>query len=424
MNLQTVLISIFNLLDLIAGSIAAPYAAFLVLRMFLTLREKSWAGPLLYAGCALLSWMAIYVGDPVNILGILPVFCAAVLLCCTGSVPQRFSVFLIFSSFSLALSALIDSFLHGNPAFWELMGSFMRWGFLRLAVWLAAYFALQKFAPKRGYELPQKLWVLVDLLTLAPFSTILITVAWKERDTARTSMTDLLLLLVALLTSLGLLWAVAVLARQQELEQATRFYEMNRLYYQNLEQEQLQVRCLRHDMANHLQTMTALPEPELREYLAGLVHSPALSHGRSFCENRVVDVVLASKKAVMEQNGIEAEIEASVPEQLPLSDAELCALFANSLDNAVEACRKLPEEKRRVTVRARTDKGLFVLRVQNPEHESSRWNNGLPVTTKPDAGSHGFGLSGIREIAARYGGAAELTERENLFTMLVYFPLH
>lgn len=423
MSLQTVLISTFNLLDLIAGSIAAPYAAFLVLRCFLPLREKRWAGPMLYVGCALLSWTAIYVGDPVNILGILPVFCVVVLLCCTGSPLQRTSVFLVFSAFSLALSALIDSFLYSNPIFWNLVGSFMRWGFLRLAVWFAAYFALRKFAPKRGYELPQKLWVLVDLLTLAPFSTILITVAWKESDTVRANLAGLLLLLVALLTSLGLLWAVAVLARQQELEQSTRFYEMNRLYYRNLEQEQLQVRRLRHDMANHLQTMAALQEPELREYLGELVHSPALERGRNFCENRAVNVVLASKKAVMEQNGIEAEIETSVPAKLPLSDAELCALFANSLDNAVEACRKLPEGKRSITVRARTDKGLFVLRVQNPENEGSRWKNGLPVTTKPDTGSHGFGLSGIREIAVRYGGAAEFTEREGMFTLLVYFPI-
>ena len=178
MSLQTVFISVFNVLDSVAGGFAAPYAAFLVLRMFLPVREKRWAGPLLYSGCTLLSWMAIYVGDPVNILGILPVFCAVVLLCCTGPVPQRFSVFLIFSSFTLALSALIDSFLYNNPAVsltvWKLVGSFMRWGFLRLAVWLAAYFALRKFAPKRGYELPQKLWVLVDLLTLAPFSSVLI----------------------------------------------------------------------------------------------------------------------------------------------------------------------------------------------------------------------------------------------------------
>lgn len=414
---------IFNLLDTAAGSFAAPYAAFLVLRLFLPLRGKRWAAPLLYAGCALLSWTAVYVGDPVNILGILPVFLAVVLFCCAGSLLQRCSVFLIFSAFSLALSALIDSSLCLNPAFWNLWGSFMRWGFLRLSVWAAVCCALRRAAPKRGYELPQKLWILVDLLTIAPFATVLITVALKDGGIGRAGLADLLLLLVALFTSFGLLWAVAVLARQQELEQAARFFEMNRLYYRNLEQEQFQVRRLRHDMANHLQTMAALPEPELQSYIGELIGSSSFSHGKAFCENRVVNIVLSSKAALMEQNKISADMKLFVPQELPLENTDLCALFANSLDNAVEACRKLPEEKRRISVRARVEKGLFVLRVQNPENETGHWKNGLPATTKPNAEKHGFGLSGIRKIAEQYGGSAEITEQSGLFTLLVYFPV-
>lgn len=424
MNFQTILIVIFNLLDAAAGSIAAPYAAFLVLQFFLPVREKRWTKPLLYAGCVLLSLHAIYVGDPVNILGILPAFLAVLLLCCGGSLLQRCSVFLIFSGFSLAFSALIDSFLLINPAVWELVGSFMQWGLLRLTVWLAVYFALRRSAPKRGYELPRNLWVLVDLLTLAPFAATLITVAMKEGGMARASLTDLLLLLVALLTSLGLLWAVAVLARQQELERATRFYEMNRLYYRNLEQEQFQVRRLRHDMANHLQTMSGLPEPELRKYLGELIRSPAMEHSCRFCENSVVNIVMASKEAAMKQNGISTEIEVSVPEGLPVQDADLCAVFANSLDNAVEACAKLPEDRRKISVRARTEKGLFVLQIRNSAGGNPVWKDGMPVTTKRNAEAHGLGIAGIREIAARYGGSTEITEKGGQFSLLVFFPLN
>lgn len=152
-----------------------------------------------------------------------------------------------------------------------------------------------------------------------------------------------------------------------------KLYEMNRLYYRNLEQEQFQVRRLRHDMANHLQTMSGLPEPEMREYLNNIINSPALEHARRFCENNVVNIVLASKASIMEQRKIDMDIEISVPSEIPVQNVDLCAVFANSLDNAIEACEKLPDDQRKVTVKARTDKGLFVMRVQNPYSGKATW---------------------------------------------------
>ncbi|HEX2925027.1 MAG TPA: ATP-binding protein, partial [Ruminiclostridium sp.] len=99
------------------------------------------------------------------------------------------------------------------------------------------------------------------------------------------------------------------------------------------------------------------------------------------------------------------------------------AVFANSFDNAIEACEKLPEEQRKVSAKVRTDKGLFVMKVQNPYSGKIVCKNGIPVTTKQNMGDHGFGLAGIREIAARYGGSVDITEKEGQFILLVYFPL-
>lgn len=111
-----------------------------------------------------------------------------------------------------------------------------------------------------------------------------------------------------------------------------------------------------------------------------------------------------------------------MPQEIPIQDSDLCAVFANSLDNAIEACDKLPEDQRHISIKARTDKGLFVLKVQNPSIGKTVLQNGIPTTTKKDQHSHGFGLPSIREIAARYDGSMEITEAEGMFTLLVYFP--
>lgn len=169
--------------------------------------------------------------------------------------------------------------------------------------------------------------------------------------------------------------------------------------------------------------MSGLPEPEIRQYLNSIINSPAMERVRRFCENNVVNIVLASKASIMEQHQIGSEMEVSVPQEIPIPDSDLCAVFANSLDNAIEACDKLPAEQRNISVKARTDKGLFVLKLQNPFVEKTVFEHGIPITTKQDQHSHGFGLASIREIATRHGGSMEITGEESMFTLLVYFPL-
>ena len=44
-------------------------------------------------------------------------------------------------------------------------------------------------------------------------------------------------------------------------------------------------------------------------------------------------------------------------------------------------------------------------------------------TTKSDQRAHGFGLTGMGEIAARYGGSLEAGPMNGHFELLVCFPL-
>jgi hypothetical protein len=398
-----------------AGFCSGFVTAFFVMRIveqFLPVRKKRWIKPILYFGCFLLVDTAIFVGDPINLPGAFLGFGCIIFLCCEGTWLQRLSMTLILSSIGLSLDALMDSLF--------LLSSI---DLLECFIWLAIYLVLHRFVPRQEYNLPARLWVLVDVLTLTPLVATFITVLLGNVEGGVREPRAYLLLPVITLTSIGLLWAVVVLARHQKLEREKRLYEMNLKYYQNLEQNQFQVRRLRHDMANHLQTMSALPEPELRNYLNELIHSPAMECTQRFCENHIVNIVLVSKTAVMEQKHIQADVEISVPQEIPIQDADLCAVFANSLDNAIEACEKLPENQRKLSIKARTDKGLLVLKVQNPVSENTIRKNGIPVTTKQDTNTHGFGLTGIREIAARYEGAVEITGAEGLFSLLVYFSI-
>ena len=65
----------------------------------------------------------------------------------------------------------------------------------------------------------------------------------------------------------------------------------------------------------------------------------------------------------MEREGVAADFAVSLPRDLPVADMDLCALLGNALDNAIEGSRGAGE--RRITIRCKADKGLFMLRVEN-----------------------------------------------------------
>ena len=192
-----------------------------------------------------------------------------------------------------------------------------------------------------------------------------------------------------------------------------------------MEQQQFEVRRLRHDLANHLQILSSLPATERDAYLAELIENPAMDSTLHYCADSTVNAVLSAKAPVMEQSSIKLECKADITRELPFDKVDVCALFANALDNAIEASRKLPEGQRWIHLKARAQKGLFAVKVANslPKEASKAAEDTLPATTKTDKKSHGYGLRSISEIVSRYGGSMEIRTEDDQFQLFLYMPM-
>ena len=134
-----------------------------------------------------------------------------------------------------------------------------------------------------------------------------------------------------------------------------------------------QVRGWRHDYRNHIQNMKIqLAEgnyDKLNSYLDGLTDDLNTVDTVIKTGNVMADAILNSKLSVAEKLNIALNVKAYIPSVLPLSDVELCAVMGNLLDNAVEACAKLPESERFMRIYIGTLKNQFYLSVQNAAGE-------------------------------------------------------
>ena len=152
-------------------------------------------------------------------------------------------------------------------------------------------------------------------------------------------------------------------------------------------------------------------------YLSEIAGSPAIRGTSRFCDNEVANVVLTAKAAELARDEVAADFSVSLPKDLPMADTDLCALLGNALDNAREGVQGCPEKN--VILRCRVDKGLFMLRLENP---TTRTGTSL-ATTKADKDAHGFGIPGMREIAQRYGGTLDAGSRDGRFELVVCIPM-
>ncbi len=303
--------------------------------------------------------------------------------------------------------------------------------FVKMFFYLLIYFSVKKFVTKKSYELSNGLWSLLGLLTMPPFCTVLSVVLFQQysNDFLRANAAfNKTVLCLCLLSFVGLIWAVVVLSHQYELEQRSRLLEMNQLYYESLERQQLEVRKLRHDMANHLQTLAGLSGEEHKAYLDRLLEQPGIRRNVQYCANPVINAVLSTKSGKMAQEQINFEYCLQVPARIDIDPVDLSVLFANSIDNAIEACEKLPEHRRKIALQAKNEKGLFVMKIENTAEKGEKtpekgMPGSLPQTTKKDQKLHGYGLKSIQEIVQRHGGNMEITNEEGRFVLFLYLPI-
>lgn len=379
-----------------------------------------------------ISDMVIWLGDT-NLLFILLFFFPVLLLASKGDRAGRLTLTVIFFCLIMSVNAVLDTYYGPIMARFDLDDLYYYSNkFIRLAVWALLYLAPRKHLPKRPPQLSPRFWRLVLLLAAMPFSSLLAVVLlpFLQSDYiyengllhSLTMNIGVAVLPFVFLTSLVLLYAIQVLEEHQRLEEADKLASLRESYYQNLRREEQQVRTLRHDMRNHLTAVQGLLErgetQRAASYLSEIASSPAMGGRRNLCENETANVVLAAKAEDMDQRGLIGDFAVSLPRELSITDTDLCALLGNALDNAIEAAVQAGDK--RISVRCRADKGLFMLRVENAVEGEIRPDLS---TTKADKSSHGFGLAGMREIAQRCGGSLETRVQGGCFELVACIPL-
>ena len=167
-----------------------------------------------------------------------------------------------------------------------------------------------------------------------------------------------------------------------------------------------------HDLHNHIgvlrQFLTHEKYGEAVRYLDELQAPVRNLTATVWTGDETADYLINSKAAMAEEAGIRFQAQVEFPRRTNIRSVDLCAIFGNLLDNAIEAARQVPEQSNRtVVLTIRRIHQMLVIKVENSFAAVPVQENGELKTTKAEGGLHGWGLKSAQTAAEKYDGMVQ-----------------
>lgn len=222
---------------------------------------------------------------------------------------------------------------------------------------------------------------------------------------------------------------VVVLIIERVIRKRYEEYSMNyqnKLLKNQVEEVQhiyMTMREWRHDYHSHLQSLKVkINQGQIEEaakYLNELEEDLDDIHQLVESGNVNVDAILNSKLSLAIEQEIDVNVKVAIPEKLPLTDIDCCVLLGNLIDNAIEACEKV-EENKFIRLYIGIYKKQLYMSITNATNEVVRKYDEEYISKK--RGNHGHGLKRINKVVEKYNGYINRKNEPGVFVCEIMLP--
>ena len=226
------------------------------------------------------------------------------------------------------------------------------------------------------------------------------------------------LLICTLLTVAVLYYSVHINRKQIKQDMIEQQYLFMNTQYEQLRNSYVSYKKLRHDIKDHLNVVNGLAmqgkTEELQAYTNTLTQDWETLSSKTLCDVPAVDIIIAEKYNIASASGIKTDFVVSGIKEANADNVYLSSIFANLLNNALEAschCSHEPYISLRCAIMMK--KLVITCRNSMPDHPHK----------KSDAQNHGYGLHIIDDFAKLLGGTFVYEHDDSTFTAIVTIPI-
>ena len=214
------------------------------------------------------------------------------------------------------------------------------------------------------------------------------------------------------------------LSMQKEMEAVNAI--LRRQYEQyNLSKENIEIINRKyHDLKHQIAVVRAERNSDKREqYLQEMENDIKMYEAQNKTGNEVLDTILTGKHLYCVQHEINFTCVADGMLLDFMNLMDICTIFGNALDNAIECVEKIGDKSKRLIRTAVYSQSKFlIIRFENYTELELTTKDSLPITTKKDRQYHGYGLKSIRSTVEKYGGSMTVNVKDNWFILRLLIP--
>ena len=196
-------------------------------------------------------------------------------------------------------------------------------------------------------------------------------------------------------------------------------------YYENIKINHENIKRIKHDIKNHIIAINKLMLEKQYEkatkYIDCIDKNIDYSNLDIATNNKVIDAIVSSKMETCNLENIYMDLDINIPKEIPLEEFDICVIYGNLIDNAIEACRKIDEYKSNKYIKLKNFiKGDYLfINIKNSYSENINMKSGNFITSKKDKINHGIGIENIKKSVKKYDGDIKIDYTEDEFQVSI-----
>lgn len=204
--------------------------------------------------------------------------------------------------------------------------------------------------------------------------------------------------------------------------------DMQYKYYLNIQESHMKVKKLYHDINNHICCIDNLKNnsSEVDEYISNLNDEIKEFKCIYNTGNMILDIIINEKSKVCTNKGINFTCDINFSKVNFIKPIDVSSIFDNILDNAIEACDKISNEKidKYIRIKGTIIKSFFIIKCENSKVNSVKIYKDILLTDKIDKFMHGIGIQSVKSSLEKYNGEILFEDEKNKFMINIYIPLN
>ncbi len=162
---------------------------------------------------------------------------------------------------------------------------------------------------------------------------------------------------------------------------------------------------------------------EINDFLDDVEHTVVLYDSIVHTNNDTLSAILTEKSMLCQRQNIPFTCIADGAEMDFIKDIDIYTLFANLMDNAIEASMAVPEGSRSISLIIKKQSGFISILEENIYEKPPVVQEGIFKTIKEDKNYHGFGIKSMSEIVDKYNGDLSMEVKDNIFRVNILFSI-